>query len=268
MACKKAIAVWAIICIFDAAMNRIFKTIALMALLAVAPQASADGNITVMTYNVRNGVGLDGQRDHARIAGVIKSRKPDFVGIQEVDSMTNRANRAYVLGEIADAAGMIPSFAPAIKYDGGLYGIGLLSENRPDSIKSIPLPGREEQRTLIVGYFRDYVIANTHLSLTPEDALESVGIIRELLGEEKNRPVILMGDLNSHPDSPVIKELSRDFTIISPDATSFPANDPNERIDYIMISKSTSFTPGTAEVIPAATASDHCPVLITLTIHN
>ena len=239
-----------------------------MALLAVPSAALAGGKITVMTYNVRNGVGLDGQRDHERIAEVIKSRKPDFVGIQEVDSMTNRANQTYVLAEIADAAGMVPAFAPAIKYDGGLYGIGLLSESRPDSIKSIPLPGREEQRTLIIGYFKDYVIANTHLSLTPEDALESVGIIKGLLGEEKNRPVILMGDLNSHPDSPVIEELSRDFTIISPDAPSFPANDPNERIDYIMISKGIPFTVDSAEVIPAATASDHRPVSITLTIHN
>lgn len=247
--------------------NRL-QTLAAGILFMVSLTAFADGKITVMTYNVRNGVGLDGQRDHARIAEIIKSRKPDFVGIQEVDSMTNRASRTYVLGEIADAAGMVPEFASAIKYDGGLYGIGLLSENRPDSIKSIPLPGREEPRTLLVAYFKDFVIANTHLSLTAEDALESVKIIKNALKSERDRPVIFMGDLNSHPDSPVIEELARDFTIISPDAPSFPANEPNERIDYIMISKGIPFTIDSAEVIPAATASDHRPVSITLTIHN
>lgn len=257
-----------IICIFAAIMEKLFKTLAVGALLMVSLVAFADSKVTVMTYNVRNGVGMDGQRNHARIAEVIKSQKPDFVGIQEVDSMTNRANRSYVLGEIADAAGMKPTFAHAIEYDGGLYGIGLLSENRPDSVLRISLPGREEQRALLIAYFKDYVIANTHLSLTPEDALKSARIIKEVLEKEKTRPVILMGDLNSHPDSPVIEELASDFTIISPDAPSFPANEPDERIDFIMIRNCPAFTICSAEVVPEGTASDHRPISITLAIPN
>lgn len=261
---QKYIAVSLICCIFDVIMKSLFELFIKGSLFLTALSALAEEEITLMTYNVRNGVGLDEQRDYQRIAEVINNVNPHFVAIQEVDSVTNRANQSYVLGEIADATGMNPVYAPAIKYDGGLYGIGLLSVNLPDSVKCTPLPGREEQRTLLVAYFKDYVIANTHLSLTPEDALESVGIINTILKTEFNRPVILMGDFNSYPDSPVIKELSRDYIVISPDAPSFPADDPDERIDYILINKDATFKIDKAEVIPATIASDHRPVSVTI----
>ncbi|MDE5745921.1 MAG: endonuclease/exonuclease/phosphatase family protein, partial [Paramuribaculum sp.] len=215
-------------------MKNIFRILAAGIIITWSLNAFADKTITVMSYNVHNGVGLDGKRDHKRLAEVIKARKPDFVGIQEVDSCTNRSNHAYVLGDIAEAAGLKPTYVPAIKYDGGLYGIGILSKDMPDSVSRIALPGREEQRALVVTYFHDIIIANSHFSLTPEDALESVIIVKTILDNANNRPVIFMGDLNSHPDSPVIQELSRYFKIVSSDAPTFPADKPNERIDFIM----------------------------------
>ncbi|MDE6651350.1 MAG: endonuclease/exonuclease/phosphatase family protein [Paramuribaculum sp.] len=249
-------------------MKNILGILAAGFIISGSLNAYADKTITVMSYNVHNGVGLDGKRDHNRLAEVIKAYNPHFVGIQEVDSCTNRSNHTYVLGDIAEAAGLIPTYAPAIKYDGGLYGIGILSKNMPDSVSRTPLPGREEQRALIVAYFKDVVVANSHLSLTPEDALESVKIVKTILDNAKNRPVIFMGDLNSHPDSPVIEELSRYFKIVSSEAPTFPADKPNERIDFIMVSNGTQFTVDSAEVVPEKIASDHRPILVTLTLQE
>lgn len=59
-----------------------------------------------MTYNVRNGSGMDGVKDFARTAAVINREKPDVVAIQELDSVTGRSKGAYVLGELAKLTGM------------------------------------------------------------------------------------------------------------------------------------------------------------------
>lgn len=224
--------------------------------------ASATGqNLRVITYNLHNGVGLDKVRDHARLANIISSAQPDFVGVQEVDSLTRRSGQRYLLGELAELTGMVPVYAPAIDYDGGKYGIGILAKSEPDSVVRIPLPGREEKRVLVVTYYNNVVFANTHLSLTPEDALASAGIIHDVLGNEK-RPVILTGDLNSLPDSPAIKALMADFTIVSPEGIpTFPANAPTERIDYIMVSRDKNCRVTQSDVINDPVASDHRPVI-------
>ena len=56
---------------------------------------------------------------------------PDVVAIQEVDSMICRSGQKYVLGEIAERTQMYACFAPAIGFEGGKYGIGLLTKQVP-----------------------------------------------------------------------------------------------------------------------------------------
>lgn len=249
--------------------TRNIASLLIMAILIMASPGVSGRNIKVMTYNVHNGVGLDKKRDHQRIGKIIDRQKPDFVAIQEVDSATNRSGQTYVLGEIAEAAGMVPVYAPAIKFDGGLYGIGLLSRTAPDSVSLIPLPGREESRMLLVAHFKDCIIVDTHLSLTPEDALASTEIISNALNTAGGKPVILMGDLNSLPDSPVIKALKNEFTIISPiDTPTFPADRPTEHIDYVMINSGAPFVVTRTEVLDEKTASDHRPLAVQLIIND
>ena len=235
----------------------------LLGIIVYIPANLSAQTVKVMTYNVHNGIGLDKKRNHARIADVISHEKPDFVGIQEVDSMTNRSGNMFVLGDIAQQADMEPTFAPAIIWDGGIYGIGLLSKVKPNRVQRIELPGKEEKRTMLITDFDNYTVINTHLSLTPDDALESVKIIHDILPTLGSKPVFLMGDLNSLPNSPVIKALQNDFNIVSPENTpTFPANNPTERIDYIMISKGHNFNIIRAEVISDTIASDHRPVIV------
>lgn len=250
-------------------MNAFAKVLALVAIMAMGAPSGWGRDMVVMTYNVHNGVGLDNMRDHQRIAHIVDRYKPDFVAIQEVDSATSRSGKSFVLGEIAEAAGMRHAFAPAISFDGGLYGIGLLSRVAPDSVSRIALPGREESSMLLIAHFADCIVIDTHLSLTPDDALASAQIIKDEVAKAGNKPIILMGDLNSLPDSPVIKELQSVFTIISPNgAPTFPANSPTERIDYVMISNGSSYAVTRAEVVNEETASDHRPIVVALTIND
>lgn len=101
----------------------------LTALLALSVQAQ--NTLRLMTYNIKNANGMDNVCNFQRIANVINNACPDVVAIQEVDSVTNRSHQKYVLGEIAERTQMHAFFAPAINYDGGKYGIGLLSKQTP-----------------------------------------------------------------------------------------------------------------------------------------
>ena len=52
-----------------------------------AETSQAASEIHLMTYNVHNCIGLDGERDYRRIANVIRQATPDVVALQELDSV-------------------------------------------------------------------------------------------------------------------------------------------------------------------------------------
>ena len=158
--------------------------------------AQAEDVLRLMTYNVRNANGMDGICNYQRVANVINNARPDIVAIQELDSMTARSNRTDVLKELAERTQLHPCFAPAIDYDGGKYGIGILSKETPLRVQTFALPGREEARTLLVAEFPEYVFACTHLSLTEEDRMKSLEILKSVAANTR-KPFFLAGDFNS-----------------------------------------------------------------------
>ncbi len=244
---------------------RIERITALAAAAILAAGSLFARDLRIMTYNVHNGVGVDGVRDHGRVAEVIDRQRADVVAIQEVDSVTGRSGGRYVLGELAAQTAMYPLFAPAIEHDGGLYGIGLLVRHKPQSVSRIALPGREEERALLIADYPDYAVACVHLSLTPDDALESVSIIRREAAARAGKPFILAGDLNSLPGSAVIDSLGRDFvTVNGGGVPTYSADRPADAIDYVMVANSPDCHVARQYVVADTVASDHRPVVATL----
>ena len=244
-------------------MKKIFLLIS--AILFIVP-VQAQHTLKLMTYNIRNATGMDGVCNFQRIANVINNASPDVVAVQEVDSVTNRSNQKYVLGEIAERTQMHACFAPAIDFDGGKYGIGLLSKKAPIHLQTMALPGREEARTLILAEFEDYIYCCTHLSLTEEDRMKSLDILKAFAISYK-KPLFLAGDMNAEPESDFIKELQKDFRILSdPKQHTFPAPAPKETIDYVVAFKQNDkgFALVSSEVVNEPVASDHRPIVVEL----
>ncbi|GHT01597.1 hypothetical protein AGMMS49525_02790 [Bacteroidia bacterium] len=215
-----------------------------------------------MCYNVHNFVGMDNRVDYQRIADVINDVAPDVVAIQEADSATQRSEGVYTLKELADRTSMIPIYAPAIDYQGGKYGVGILSKDKPLSVRQIPLPGREEMRVLLIVEFENYVFACTHFSLDSEDRLASVAIINEAM-TGITKPLFLAGDMNSAPDSPSQVALRQTFDVLS-DVTqhTFPVN-PTRCIDYIyQYRNGKDCSVLNRQVINETMASDHLPLFV------
>lgn len=224
---------------------------------------NAQSELCIMSYNIRNGKGLHGDGTTEDVATVINRMSPDIVALQEIDSVTGRSDGRFILNELALLTNTNASYAAAIDFDGGRYGIGLLSKEKPVCIKRLHLPGREERRVLLIAEFADYVFFATHLSLTPEDQISSLAII-DSMAKMYEKPLFLAGDLNFRPTTEQHKRLCENFTIISNDQMpTFPADKPTECIDYIAsyTNKAHSVKRKNASVIDAPTQSDHRPIV-------
>lgn len=149
-----------------------------------------NNTLRIMSYNIRNGRGMDDMIDFRRTAEVINKVCPDVVAVQELDSVTGRSGGKDVLREIAGLTLMHHIYAPAIDYDGGKYGIGMLSKEKPLGYRYLSLPGREEARALLVVEFEKYIYCCTHLSLTEEDRMLSLPVIRQVAAST-NKPFLL-----------------------------------------------------------------------------
>ncbi len=221
--------------------------------------------LRLMSYNIRNAKGLDGITDYQRIANVLNGIAPDVVAVQELDSMTTRSGGKSILEEIAKRTNRHATFAPAIPYQGGKYGVGLLSVKAPLRTQYISLPGKEEARVLLMAEFEEYVVCCTHLSLTPEDQLASVAIIRNAVKEfGTQQPVLLAGYMNSTPVSSVQKEMNKHFISLNDTKQeTIPSDFPKECIDYIYQYKTANRLPVVRrQVMKGHVGSDHLPLFV------
>lgn len=221
-------------------------------------------SLRIMSYNVRNGMGMDDVTDYQRVADVINRVNPDVVAVQELDSMTKRSQGVFVLKELADRTLKHWTYAPAIDFQGGKYGIGVLSKEKPLGYKMIPLPGREESRMLLIVEFEKYVFACSHFSLTKEDQELSVPIIFDAI-KDIEKPFFLAGDMNSLYESSAQISLREKFrTLNDHKENTFPAVNPNICIDYIYgYEKGNNYSILKRQVLfDEQAASDHLPLFV------
>jgi len=257
-----------------------------LSLTAIQAKDAYPLKLRIASYNIHHGKGLDGKLDFQRIGSLLERLDADVVAIQEVDSVTTRAKGTYALEEMVKQAPYYTTYGPCIDLQGGKYGIGILSKERPIKVKRIPLPGKDEARMLLVAEFDDYVFACTHLSLEEDERLTSAAII-EREAASHTKPFLVAGDWNDDPNSLLIRTLTKKFQICTnTNADTFPADKPKTCIDYIAIYKGdkqmrrigdangefAAYRPYAgeaavvehAEVIDEKTASDHRPVFVSL----
>lgn len=230
-------------------------------LVGIEIYASTTGDsLRIMSYNIRNGIGMDSKQDYERIAALISKVSPDVIALQELDSMTYRSNKTYLLEKIAQRVDMNYVYGAAIDYGGGKYGIGVMSREKPLKIKNIPLPGREEARTLLVVEFKNYIFLATHFSLTSLDQLASIDIIMKEIKDTK-KPVFMAGDMNSTPSSPTQITIQKHFEVYT-DCNWKTCN--SQCIDYIYGYKNnkTTFSLINKVLVEDYMASDHCPIFV------
>ena len=223
-----------------------------------------ENTLRIMSYNILNGKQIDGKTfNYERQTSIIRNMNADLVTLDEVDSLTERSKGHFALREYASALGMHHFYSPAIDFQGGKYGIGMLAKKHPLRVTRIALPGREERRTLIIAEYPKYIFASTHFSLTPADQIKSIDILRSEAAKH-DKPFFVAGDLNLTPDSKEGKYFTQYFTpLTDPKQHTFPADKPNETIDYIALFKNEAAKSVVLlrnGVLNEPQASDHRPV--------
>ena len=244
---------------------------------AAAPRREPRAEIKIMTYNVLHCEGMDHKLDIGRTAARIRAEDPDFACLQEIDWRTARVNGVDEPGELARLTGMHATFAKAIFFSGGQYGVMMLSREKPLDVVQLPLPGKEP-RVLLVCEFKDCVVATSHLSVAGKAEREaSVPIIRNAFAKYK-KPVFFTGDWNARPDSEVLRAFREFLTVVS-DQTGRTYHGRSEMgpngelldktpycIDYIAVDNlhAPKFDVVDTHVVEDRISSDHAPVVATL----
>jgi endonuclease/exonuclease/phosphatase family metal-dependent hydrolase len=220
--------------------------------------------IRIMSYNIHHGQGMDNKMDVERIGKLIIDIQPEVIGLQEVDSMVNRSGNIDILQLLSTQTGMYATFGYSILHDGGKYGNGMLTREKPLTVDKIALPDIREARSALIVELKDYVVINTHFSLDEAERIESVKIIADW-AKKYDKPVFLIGDLNATPDSPPLEILKKEWQILSnPKQPTSPSINPVRTIDYVLgyVSNGQTYIKHNAQVINEQVASDHRPLFV------
>lgn len=255
-------------------------------------------DVTFMSFNLRYNEIQDGENAWPyrveKVAEVIRSHEPLVIGTQEglhpmlLDIEQSLPQYGFI-GE--GRYGGQQDEHNAIWYDKEQItpvesGQFWLSEqpSQPGSISwnsSLPRICTWARFQFIKGAANEFIVFNTHLDHESEEAqVNGIRLVRQQMEERFRKrplPMVLMGDLNSTPDSPVLDVLhsNPDGSLLSltdaytaaagkvgPTFHDFKGGEDGEAIDYIFVSSDVRVmaTKVIREQINGRYPSDHYPV--------
>ena len=242
--------------------------------------AAPDGRIRIMTYNVHACVGMDGELSPERIARVIAQSGANIVCLQELDVFRKRSDHRDQVREIANYLEMNHKFHPAWHLEEEKFGNAILTQFPMRVVETKGLHHHKADRSrrsalwaeIDVNDALTVQVINTHLSIYPKEQLIQA---KELLEEWVQPasllgPVVLCGDFNAGPMSPVHKAFSKQlFDVESfdgkPTNSTYFSPFPVTRLDHIFVTNEwRAVNPQVIDSRMARIASDHLPLLVDL----
>ncbi|UCC84211.1 MAG: endonuclease/exonuclease/phosphatase family protein [Gemmatimonadota bacterium] len=231
--------------------------------------------IRILAYNIKHGEGMDGVIDLERAARVIRELEPDIVALQEIDSAVERTSRVDQATRLGELTSMHSVFGAFFDYQGGRYGMALLSKFPITAYANHWLPEGTEPRTGLAAQIQlgdsgqEIIVVGIHLYRTPEQRYAQASGLVDIYRNETT-PVILAGDFNSLPDSDVLALLKQHWHVPAKgeDRLTYPSDVPQREIDYIMYRPADRFEVVEHKVFHEPLVSDHRPVIIELRFLN
>lgn len=256
----------------------LFIVLSAVALSGCSCGSSAYGQQESYSF-VQYNVGVFDKSDSTNVkyvADLVKLMNADVITLNEVDSCALRTGKVDQMAEFAEAmGGWNCYYASAMPFNGGAYGIGIASRPELEILKTdkVPLPKGDgyEPRVMAVVEFKDFVMAATHLDLTPDSRQEQVNVINEYFDSkyaDVKKPIFLAGDFNATPDSELMIQMKESWSRLSSEEFTYPSHAPDRCIDYIYVRAgrhSVKAQPD-SQLLPNVAlsyASDHLPVKVT-----
>ena len=236
--------------------------------------------LTLLSYNIHSGVGVDGVLDLGRIADVIAASGADLVALQEVDRHRRAQSRFEDQpGVLATRLGFHLAYAANLDDEPAhpgapraQYGTAVLSRLPLAGVTNTLLPcfAGSEQRGLLEASLdvgdTSLRVLGTHLQWDTEtERTRQAEAIVAVLDE---RPTVLLGDLNTTPGSAahtcLAGRLTDSWTVAGDgDGHTFDAERPPRRIDYVWVGGGVRAV--SAQVI-RSDASDHHALRVEVTL--
>lgn len=224
--------------------------------------------LTIVTYNIQHGRGMDGQFNLQRTAYVLTVLNPDIVLLQEADCRRPQTRMSHQPAFLAKMLNMNYAYGAVRHYRPGSYGNAVLSRYPIVNYENHVLPGEGERCCLEVEIgtsLSNFTVFNLHLGLKAAERYHQLQNIILPRVSAANSPVLLGGDFNARPESTEIS-LVKDYLQDSFQANSgecihtFPSDQPYARIDYIFLNNNWELND--CKIIPHTQASDHLPLVV------
>jgi endonuclease/exonuclease/phosphatase family metal-dependent hydrolase len=251
---------------------------------ACAPIARQDFALRVLVFNIHAGKDASGKPNLDEVANLVRATDADIVLLQEVDRGTRRSGNVDQVKVLSGDTGFESAFGRSLDYDGGQYGMAVMSRTRFEDAEAIPLPAKPQQpraggaiepraalATIVRTPLGSLHVVTTHLDASTGDEyrLQETEQLLKILRARLATGALLLagGDFNAEPESRVLARLRaaglRDaWTECGRgDGLTYPAVKPVKRIDYLFLTGSLTCT--SARVIDS-TVSDHRPLLVTV----
>jgi endonuclease/exonuclease/phosphatase family metal-dependent hydrolase len=173
--------------------------------------------LTIVSYNIHRGVGLDRRRNLDRIAEVIAETDADVVGLQEVIRERGPAH-ADQAAYLARRLGMTVVMGQTRTHGDGIYGNAVLTRLAVTGSARCDLSQgtREPRACLRVDLAledRALHVFNCHFGLALRERREQVDVLRSFIRSTgQHGPRVLLGDFNEWHRGPVTRRLRLEFS--------------------------------------------------------
>lgn len=223
-------------------------------------------SLRVMSMNIKEGGRYIGNVSEP-YSELIKEYDPDVVALQEVDYKTIRNGGKDWLNEVAEQTGMFPYYCQSFVYQGGGFGVALLSKYpfyKAEKIVSV-IEGAREQRASGWIYIslpdgEKVRVASIHLALESSQITirHMADLNKKIFENDTETPTLLIGDYNSTPESDAITYIKVKWQDISKGTEpTIPSDAPKTKLDYVM-GYPKNWTRQSYETVARPDLSDHC----------
>jgi len=174
--------------------------------------------VTVVSYNIHRGVGLDRRLDLDRIVDVIAETAPDVVGLQEVIREAGGA-AADQVAYLAAELGMERVMGETRAHGTGTYGNAVLTRLPvlASARRDLSQGAREPRGCLRVDLDvkgTPLHVFNCHLGLALSERRKQLALLRRFVRDSARLvgPRVLVGDFNEWHRGPITRGLRREFS--------------------------------------------------------
>ena len=230
--------------------------------------------LRIISYNIHHGADRAENNTVDSMGYFIKEIRPDIVGLQEVDSACDRSGRQDQMKRLAEITGMQYAFVRHFPYQGGAYGLGILSKypilnverKRLKLLKMGPNGDSVSMLLATVQLPDEKKVLFTTVHYSASDKETRLSQVEETIQylSENSLPVIFTGDLNATPEVEEIQLLQQYLQPTDPSGMfTFPEKKPIKKIDYILVSLEALHKVKKISV-PDVLYSDHLPLVADL----